>query len=160
MACGSWLSRLLLERNDADYFGVAAVTMHRRAPCNPLTQDVVSEDSVCCMVPLLSGRKYVRVGCGPMDSAFYTSSHNEVNKQILHPAFIKLKIAQRMKGCATRVLRASTMCHLWHNEGGLCAKQMCKAPVLCFHSLLSLPLRMQCRRPTPRSCQSTTTTTP
>ncbi|KAL0041077.1 hypothetical protein WJX77_004252 [Trebouxia sp. C0004] len=51
-----------------------------------------------------------------MNSAFYTSSHSECNKQILHPAFIKLKIVQQMKGCATRVLRASTMCHLWHNE--------------------------------------------
>ncbi len=58
------------------------------------------------MVPLLSGRKHVRVGSGPMNSAFYTSSHSEFNKQILHPAFVKLKIVQRMKGCATRVLRA------------------------------------------------------
>ena len=108
-----------------DSFGIAAVTMHRRAPCNPLTQEVVSEDSVCCMVPLLSGRKYVRVGSGPMLTAFYTSSHNEFNDQILHPAFKKMKIVQRMKGCATRVLRASTMCHLWHNEGELHAKQTC-----------------------------------
>ena len=75
------------------------------------------------MVPLLSGRKYVRVGSGPMITAFYTSSHNEFNNQILHPAFKKMKIVQRMKGCATRVLRASTMCHLWHNEGELHAKQ-------------------------------------
>ncbi|DBA88810.1 TPA: hypothetical protein ACH3X1_004223 [Trebouxia sp. C0004] len=93
------------------------VTMHRRAPCNPLTQQVVSKDSVCCMMPLLSGRKYVRVGSGPLNSAFYTSRHNDFNNQILRPAFTELKIVQRMKGCATRVLRASTMCHLWHNEG-------------------------------------------
>ena len=83
-----------------DSFGVAAVTMHRRAPCNPLKQEVVSEDSVCCMVPLLSGRKYVRVGSGPMTTAFHTSNHTDFNDQIMHPAIKKMKIVQRMKGCA------------------------------------------------------------
>ena len=88
-----------------------------RAPSSPLTTVVKSEQSVCCMLPLLSERKFVRVGSGPINSAFHTSSHPLFNKRILHPAFAKLKIVERMKGCATRVLRASTMCRLWHNEG-------------------------------------------
>ena len=52
-----------------------------------------------------------------MKSAFHYSSHKDFNKQILHPAFVKIGIAERMKGCATRVFRASAMCHLWHKEG-------------------------------------------
>ena len=100
--------------------------MHRRAPRNPLTEKIVNEESVCCMLPLMSGRKLVaRVGSGPMKSAFHTYSHTDLNKQILHPAFVKLTIANRMKGCATRVLRASTMCRLWHMEGEQSLRCMC-----------------------------------
>jgi len=60
-----------------------------------------------------------------MTTAFHTSSHTKFNDQILHAVFTQMKIVQRMKGCATRSLRASTMCHLWHNEGELHAKQTC-----------------------------------
>jgi len=52
-----------------------------------------------------------------MKNAFHYSNHLEFNNQILHPAFGKLDIIQRTKGCATRVLRASAMCRLWHMEG-------------------------------------------
>jgi hypothetical protein len=70
------------------------------------------------MLPLMSGRRLVaRVGNGPMKNAFHYSNHLEFNNQILHPAFGKLDIIQRTKGCATRVLRASAMCRLWHMEG-------------------------------------------
>lgn len=100
--------------------------MHRRAPRNPLTEKIVNEESVCCMLPLMSGRKLVaRVGSGPMKSAFHMNSHTDLNKQILHPAFVRLGIAERMKGCATRVLRASTMCRLWHMEGEQSLHCMC-----------------------------------
>lgn len=98
-----------------------AVVMRRRAPINPLTEMIESKESVCCMLPLMSGRRLVaRVGSGPMKSAFHYSNHLEFNKQILHPAFAhpNLDIVQRMKGCATRVLRASAMYRLWHMEGG------------------------------------------
>lgn len=80
------------------------------------------------MIPLMPGRRFVaRVGSGPMKSAFHFSNHLEFNKHILHPVFVKLKLDQRLKGCATRVLRASAMCRLWHMEGeqGLC--HMCIA---------------------------------
>ena len=105
-------------QSHAEYCWCVAVVMHRRAPINPLTEMIESKESVCCMLPLMSGRRLVpRVGSGPMKSAFHYSNHLEFNKQILHPAFAKLGIIQRMKGCATRVLRASAMCRLWHMEG-------------------------------------------
>lgn len=62
--------------------------MHRRAPINPLTEMMKTKESVCCMLPLLSGRRLVaRVRSGPMKSAFHDNDHLEFNKQIIHPAF-------------------------------------------------------------------------
>ncbi len=121
---------------------LSAVVMHRNAPSNPLTQRIRSEESVCCMLPLLSERKFLRVGSGPMNSAFHTSSHNDFNNRILHPAFVKIGIAERMKHCATRVLRASTMCHLWHNEGEPVQSLLCACSVC---NLLCLQLATTCR---------------
>ena len=110
--------------------------MHRRAPINPFTEVIKTEESICCMLPLMSGRRLVaRVGSGPMKSAFHYNNHLEFNKQILRPAFAhpSLDIVQRMKGCATRVLRASAMCRLWHmeSEQGLC----CICIVSSIHNL-------------------------
>ena len=54
-----------------------AVVMRRRAPINPLTEMIESKEIVCCMLPLMSGRRLVaRVGSGPMKSAFHYSNHN------------------------------------------------------------------------------------
>ena len=121
---------------------LSAVVMHRRAPSNPLTQRIRSEESVCCMLPLLSERKFLRVGSGPMNSAFHTSTHTLFNKRVLHPAFAKLGIVERMKGCATRVLRASTMCHLWHNEGEPVKSLLCACNLSCLQ--LVATCRHQC----------------
>ena len=120
-------------QSHVEYRWCVAIVMRRRAPINPLTEMIESKESVCCMLPLMSGRRLVaRVGSGPMKSAFHYSNHMEFNKQILHPAFAhpNLDIVQRMKGCATRVLRASAMCRLWHMEGeqGLCC--MCIVPLI------------------------------
>ena len=85
------------------------------------------------MLPLISGRRLVaRIGSGPMKSAFHYSSHKDLNKQILHPAFARIGIAERMKGCATRALRNSTMCRLWHAEGELAWHNACTANACCL----------------------------
>lgn len=127
-------------QSHAEYCWCVAVVMRRRAPINPLTEMIESKENVCCMLPLMSGRRLVaRVGSGPMKSAFHYSNHLEFNKQILHPAFAKLGIVERMKGCATRVLRASAMCFCAQTDVGgseLSAQTSCRISSLytAYHS--------------------------
>lgn len=61
-------------------------------------------------MPLMSGREYMRLGNGPMDSCFHYATASSFSKQILQPALKNLLgIRDRVKGASLRLLRQSAM---------------------------------------------------
>lgn len=86
-----------------------AATINRPSRLAPLTDVTKGSRCVAKMMPLLSGRQYLRVGCGPMDSSFHHANAKKFNKQILRPALVELGITHRVKGASMRLLRQSAM---------------------------------------------------
>ncbi|DBA81809.1 TPA: hypothetical protein ACH3X1_007536 [Trebouxia sp. C0004] len=88
-----------------------SVTIDRASRSNPLTEVKRTQRSVANMMPLMSGRAYMRVGNGPMDSCFHHATARNFSKQILQSVLGSklLGIKERVKGASLRLLRQSAM---------------------------------------------------
>ncbi|KAL0049420.1 hypothetical protein WJX82_001944 [Trebouxia sp. C0006] len=88
-----------------------SVTIDRPSRSNPLTEVKRTQRSVANMMPLMSGRAYMRVGNGPMDSCFHHTTARNFSKQILQLVLGSklLGIKERVKGASLRLLRQSAM---------------------------------------------------
>ena len=94
-----------------------AVELMQKSQYRPLERVRATTRFVSSMLPLISGRGFLRTGTGPMRSIFRYLTPAELNKFSIKPALRKLKVAAIAVGKACGLYRQAAIQNLIQKGG-------------------------------------------